>query len=65
MPFFREIQNFIKSECSDGFFPNSIPNVIEHWSLHKELHGENFMAIFTTLSMVISFSMGLMIQQNQ
>ena len=30
---FRKIQNFIKSERSDGFLPNSISNVLEHWSL--------------------------------
>ena len=28
--FFRKIKNFIKSELFDIFFPNSIPNVLEH-----------------------------------
>ena len=37
MPFFRKIQYFIKSERFNGFFPNSIPNVLEDWSLYKEL----------------------------
>ena len=30
MPCFRKIQNFIKSERSDGFSSNLIPNVLEH-----------------------------------
>ena len=40
-PFFRKIQNFIRSERSDGFFLNSLPNVLENWSLYKELLSSN------------------------
>ena len=36
-PFFRVIENFIKSERFDEFFPNLIANLLEHWSLYKEL----------------------------
>ena len=32
---FRKIQNYIKFKRLDGFFPYSIPNVLEHWSLYK------------------------------
>ena len=35
--FFRNIQNLIKSGRFEGFFLISIPNVLEHWSLFKEL----------------------------
>ena len=34
-PFFRQIKNFIKCELFAGLFPNSILNVLEHWSLKK------------------------------
>ena len=37
MPFFCNIEKFIKFEHSDGFCPNLFPNVFEHWSLYKEL----------------------------
>ena len=37
MPFFPKIRNFIKSERSDGFFQNSVSNVLEHWSPYEEL----------------------------
>ena len=36
MLFFQKIQSFIKSERFDGFFPNSIPNALEHSSFYKE-----------------------------
>ena len=36
MPFLWKNQNFMKSERFDAFVPNSIPNVLEHWSLYKD-----------------------------
>ena len=49
-PFLRKIQNFIKSERFDWFFSNSIPNVLEHWSLDKELFSS--IATFVTVTAV-------------
>ena len=39
MSFFRKIQNFIKSERAKGFFPSSIPNV-----LNNDLFINNYLA---------------------
>ena len=36
MPFSWKIQNLMKLERFEGFFPHSIPNVLKHWSLYKK-----------------------------